>query len=342
MTTRLWWAAVVSSTLLAASGCGEVESCKKFDPGCLEGPADALTGECKFGLVRNSQDICVEKSGSDGPVDDNCGCAAGSLCNDLRQCVDVCTLPSNLPTLKPVPTKCRPSSDPKDNEAPYDFAKAAAAACTQECVRRADYCGSRCDPAVDCAPGSAQMLLGMASICPLRDPECAMRACEAARDRPCAQYSCGMAGATPNCAGVSCTNNCPSGSPDFVNDGVCDDGDLSNAISAVCRWGTDCGDCGPRRGAEPPFDLGMGDLCVDPIQCGGDTEDVRRATGWCVRFDLGAEVLRCVPDCSTRNSCPSGFDCEDLVYEENGVSMPLRDDSNQIARACFPSLMCGN
>ena len=339
MMIRLAWALVAGTLLLAATGCGEVESCERGDVGCIDGPVNSVTSMCKFGLVPNAQGTCVKKDGSgSGPTDACGGCPAGSLCNDALQCVNICTLPPNLPVKKLAPPACRPAA----GEAPYDFATAAVAACTQECLRRAEYCGGGCDPAAVCTPANAQLLVAGMNLCPGRDPECAMRACEMARDKPCQAHSCvgGPPGAVPNCAGVVCDDSCP-GFPEYVKDGVCDDGDLSNAISAVCRWGTDCGDCGPRRGAAPPFDLGLADLCVDPIQCGGDTTDVRLASGWCVRIDLAVTVLRCVPDCSTSGDCPAGFECNDLVYQDDdGSTTTLTDDNGKTARACFPNA-CG-
>lgn len=358
MNTKVWCAALVGMALLALSGCGDVESCERGEIGCIDGPADPRTG-CKFGLTRNSGGFCtadepgpgsdagsgpVDDAGS-GPVDACGGCPSGSLCNEQKQCVNYCELPDNLPVLKPAPLPCRPPA----GEAPYTFEQAAVALCTQECVRRNEYCGTTCDPAITCTPANAMQLLMAAALCPGREPNCATLACEAARDRPCERYNC-PAGAAPNCAGISCTNTCPTSQPDlfpatlpqWVNDGLCDDGDLSNAITAACVWGGDCGDCGPRRGAAPPFERGLGELCVDPIQCGGDTFDVRRATGWCVGFSSQAvSVQRCIPDCSSGQACPSGFECQDLVYEtEDGSRVPVQDDLERIARGCFPPPEC--
>lgn len=346
MRTHVCCAALAGMVLLAASGCGDVESCRRGAPGCIDGPADPITG-CKFGLMPSSAGTCTaDEPGQPGPVDACGGCPSGSLCNDQNQCVNLCELPNDLPVVKSAPLPCRPA----EGEIPYDFESAAVALCTQECIRQSEYCGTPCDPAINCTPASALQLVVGAALCPARDPACAMLACEAARDRPCANYSC-AGGAAPNCVGIACTNTCPTSQPElypptlpeWVNDGLCDDGDLSNAITALCTWGGDCGDCGPRRGAAPPFERGPGELCVHPIQCGGDTFDVRQATGWCVGFSSQTVSLqRCIPDCSSGQACPSGFECQDLVYEgEPGLEddRPVRDNQDRSARGCFP-LQC--
>ena len=353
MMIRLWWAAVASVMLLGLSACGEVESCKRGeDIGCLDSPPDPTTGRCRFGLVPNAQgSACVKPSDVNGgaPGRDSCGgCATGSVCNQLtNKCVDVCKLPDSLPATKGAPRACRPrmDNDPAtQDDPPFTFEQAAQRLCEQECFRRNEYCGGGCDPNTFCSTPAAMGLLAqlrtqcMTTANPV---ECVMTACEASRDRPCTSVMC-PSGAQPNCAGVVCTNNCPTGDPTFVNDGVCDDGDLSNGVSAVCDWGTDCGDCGPRRGTRPPQTVGYGDLCVDPIQCGGNTSDVNRAQGWCVRFELSVDLLRCVPDCSNSQPCPSGFECTSLSYEENGMTMPLTDLQGKTAKACFPTMSCGN
>jgi len=340
MTRRLLWAALVGAALLATSGCGEVESCDHGEVGCLDGPADPTRAKpCKYGLEANSQGICVKKGQGGGglPVDECGGCPAGSVCNDLRQCTNVCELPSNLPVVKPKLPSCRV----QDNGAPHDFQSASVAACTQECVRRGEYCGTGCDPTTACTPQLATQVLSGMALCPGGNAQCAMEACERARDRPCAQYSCLPATTQPNCAAIRCTNTCAGGFPEFLNDGLCDDGDLSNGESSACAWGSDCGDCGPRRGEPPNMDLGLGDICADPVQCGGDSFDVSNAVAWCVEVETGSlTVKRCLPDCSISQECPAGFVCNDLLYEEAGALVPALDENDHPLRACF-SVQCG-
>lgn len=327
--TRLWYAALLGAIALALSGCGEVESCKKGDPGCLDGPADPVTG-CKFDLTANASGICVEGPSGQRPSD-NCGCPEGSLCTEQRTCVDMCVLPSPLPVVKSAAPACPAVGQ-------TTFQAAAIAACSQECIRRGEYCGRGCDPAVFCTPARAQTALML--VCPTGDPACAVTACQNARDKRCEDYNC-LGEGTLNCAGITCTSTCPDGLPEFLNDGLCDDGDLSNASSDVCAWGSDCGDCGPRRGAAPNMDLDLGAICAGGGQCGGDMQDARNATGWCVTVENASLSLqRCVPDCSTTRACPAGFMCTALAYESNGQDVNLVDARNLQVRACLPT-MCG-
>jgi hypothetical protein len=323
-------------SITGAQACSEVESCKEDEVGCINNVPDN-SGNCRAGLVANaSGTACIPKSGGgDTPEPDLCGCKTNELCREDMSCVDVCTTPTNLPA-RTSPTKtCRAVG----NEPAYDFAKAAVALCYQGCIRRAALCGTSCDPTVDCTPAAAMVLA--TGLCPGQMPECAMKACETARDLPCMQWQC-PPNAQLNCTGVSCSNACVSGSM-FSNDGICDDGDLSNAESVVCDWGTDCGDCGPRRGTAPVFSRDLGDPCFDALQCGGDRTDVASSTGWCVITEEKRPLYRCVPDCSKKGAtCPSGYECYDLLQDINGdmTPDPVVDSKNVQARACFPSL-CG-
>jgi hypothetical protein len=341
MRARWLWTALTSACALISvasmSACSEVESCKEDEVGCINSAPDN-SGNCRAGLVLNaSGTACVPKGGGGSVTPpDTCGCATNELCRDDMSCVNVCITPTNLPA-RTSPTKtCRPFGA----EAPYDFAKAAVALCYQGCIRRAALCGTSCNPTVDCGPAAAALLA--TTLCPGQMPECAMKACELARDAPCAQQQC-PAGAQPSCTGVSCTNSCIT-STMYNNDGICDDGDLSNAESVVCDWGTDCGDCGPRKGTAPVFSRDLGDPCFDALQCGGDRTDVAKSTGWCVSTDEVRPLYRCVPDCSKKGAtCPSGYQCHDLLQDINGDNDPenVIDSKNVQARACFPSL-CGN
>jgi hypothetical protein len=189
--------------------------------------------------------------------------------------------------------------------------------------------------------GSAAATALTIALCPGQMPECAMKLCEQARDTPCAQQQC-PPGSPLNCTGVSCSNACISGAK-FTNDGVCDDGDLSNADSVVCDWGTDCGDCGPRRGTPPVFSRDLGDPCFDAVQCGGDRTNVAASTGWCVTTDNTRPLYRCVPDCSKKGAtCPSGYECYQLTQDTDGNGKPedVIDSKNVRAQACFP-MLCG-
>ncbi|MDB4973745.1 MAG: hypothetical protein JWN48_2086 [Myxococcaceae bacterium] len=340
MTSGWLWAlgACAGASSVLASGCGEVESCKELDEGCLGGVPDE-SGNCRFGLVPNDDlTACVRKgdesSSSDGGVTPgNCSCPNGQLCQSNGSCVDVCKTPSNLPAPKPTLPTCRPGA----GEPAYDFATAAVSLCYQGCTHRAEYCGGTCDPTKDCTAVAATALA--ATVCPGMAVECAMLACEKQRDMPCASQNCpGMA--APNCAGVACTNKCQN--PAFNNDGICDDADLSNAESGVCDWGTDCGDCGPRRGTAPAFSVQLGDPCIDPLQCGGNVDSIAKSTGWCLLPD-DREPRRCLPDCSVKGKkCPAGFSCSPLMQTgASGSPEPVQDATGLAASACFPT-QCGN
>jgi hypothetical protein len=342
MRARWLWTALSSACALISiasmAACSEVESCKEDEPGCINSPPDD-SGNCRAGLVLDeSGTACIPKGGSSTKEPDLCGCEENELCRQDMTCVNVCITPTTLPARTSATKTCRPAK----TDAPYDFAKAAVALCYQGCIRRAALCGTACNPAVDCTPAAAMALT--TPLCPGGMPECAMKACEVARDTPCAQQQC-PPGSALNCTGVSCTNDCITTSPMstvFINDGLCDDGDLSNADSVVCDWGQDCGDCGPRRGTAPVFSRDLGDPCFDAIQCGGDRDDVTMSTGWCVETEKNRPLYRCVPDCSAKGAtCPSGYECHDLLQEVTGSDpVPVVDQQNMQARACFPSL-CG-
>jgi hypothetical protein len=346
-------AALMGLAATFAGGCSDVESCiEGVDEGCLGSNPDN-SGNCRFGLVRSADGFNCVKPGDQGEVrndggtpprndgganTDSCTCPSKNACLQDGGCVDLCLPLANPPVLKDAPLSCRPV----ENEGAYDFARAARGYCSQAGTRRSVACNSAFDPATECSAAAAQLLL--TTQCPTRDPECAMKACEAARDTPCSQQQC-AAGAAPNCTGVLCSDNCDM--PLFNLDGVCDDGDLSTAISYVCEYGTDCGDCGPRRGSAPPFDLDYGDPCVDPGQCGGDLYNVKSSTGWCVPPTDSQDVARCIADCSVSRRCRSGFECIGLSYPDPDGSGPMKGDpvldleDGTEVYACFP-LQCGN
>jgi len=335
MTSRWLWAAAMlgaSASAMLVEGCSKVESCTQFDKGCLNGMSD--NGKCRFDLLPNADGECVkpaDATNGGGGVDTNpCGCPSGQLCRADLTCSDPCaaaTLPPQLPTLP----ACRPAT----NQPAYDFAKAALSLCYQDCVHRADYCGETCDPAKYCT--SAVAAAAATAICPGQSVECAITACEATRDTACAQTRC-LAG-VPNCTGIVCTNTCST--PAYNNDGECDDSDLANATSHECQWGSDCGDCGPRRGV-PPAAKQLGDVCLDPVECGGNRNDVPSSTGWCLvpgsATPSSKAYARCLPDCSGGKACPSGFTCEGLMLTATGED--VQDPQGNKASACFPNA-CG-
>ena len=340
---RLAALSCTAASALFAASCGDVGSCIETEVGCLNGPPDD-SGNCRFGLVPNStHTACVEKGASGGITPNTCGCTHGELCLSNGTCSDLCTAPAGAPAIKDAPLACRPAA----GAAAYDLSTAVVALCSQICVHRAALCGTPCNVAADCTPAKALVIaaaLKHDATCATADVECAMKACEEARDRPCEKQECGMGNGQPNCAGVVCSSSCSTAA--FTNDGICDDGDVSNAESSFCAWGSDCGDCGPRRGAAPPSSVGLGGACADPRQCGGDITNIKNSTAWCVNTTSAInQPRRCVPDCSSSMKCPDGYECAPLGSDPDGSGpMPAQavmDSSGATARACFPT-QCGN
>ena len=340
---RLATLACTAASALFAGSCGNVQNCIETEVGCLNGPPDD-SGNCRFGLVPNAaRTACVEKGSTTGGTSNTCNCTHGDLCLSNGMCSDLCTAPAGAPAIKDTPMACRPAA----GSAAYDLNTALVALCSQICVHRAALCGATCNVATDCTPAKALVIataLKQNMACASADLECAMKACEEARDRPCDKQDCGVGNGQPNCAGVVCTNSCSTAT--FNNDGVCDDSDVSNADSALCAWGTDCGDCGPRRGAAPAFSVALGGACADPRQCGGDVTNVKNSTAWCVNTTSATnQPRRCVPDCSLSMKCQDGYECAALGSDPDGNGpmkpQPLMDSTGLTARACFPT-QCGN
>jgi hypothetical protein len=347
MTTAKLLAALAA--LATFVGCSGVDKCLEgVDPGCL-GSAPDDSGNCKFGLVLsddrstcvdgkgngNTRDAAVVDTSDSGGGGDDCSCPSGQLCRNDGTCVDLCKAVSNPPVEKPTPLPCRAPSG-----TPESFARIALALCYQSCIHRAVYCGTTCDPTSECTQVFASTA-ARAACQGMEDQTCAIGLCEKARDLPCAQQQCPVG--TPNCSGTLCSNNCDQAT--YNNDGICDDGDPSNALSYVCDFGTDCGDCGPRRGNAPPFDLDFGDVCTDPAQCGGDLESVKTSDGWCVPATDNQAYSRCLPDCSNGKKCPAGYECSGIASDADG-SGPMKpvqfmdENDGTLVFGCFPS-QCG-
>jgi hypothetical protein len=334
MTTRMLLLSLLAAWMTSA--CGEVKHCKEGEVGCVDGDSDD-NGKCYYDLVEDpATGKCVEPQDDMSAPDPNaeCGsCASGEACRSDGMCINVCTQTDAVPTDGPSLPACQAG----EGEPPYDFQNAAIALCKQACARRAALCpNATCNPAVGCTPAASTTIA--TALCGVdMTPKCVIDRCVAVRDNACAQQLC--AGNTqPNCAGVTCSNTCNSS---LVYDGICDDGDLSNAVSALCPWGTDCGDCGPRRGTMPPRYKEIGQQCIDPYQCGAPLNDFSNVPAWCVAVDQPTNLERCVPDCSVYGRCPDGYSCEPLKFQdENGDWIPLEDDSGKVGKACFPA-MCG-
>lgn len=345
MNTRVLFLGVLSAAcFVLGSACGDVEHCKRGDVGCVDGLPDDV-GECRFGLVYDPlTQVCVEPDHDAGPPPDpnaacSGSCATGEACRPDGTCVNVCTQTGAV-TQRDSLLKCRPATNATPPEPAYNLAAAAHALCVQGCTRRNALCtASPCDPAVECVP-PAELALAVAACGMTPTVDCVMARCEAVRDQACDKVMC--PGSAPNCAGVTCTNSCSDAQNSLNNDGFCDDGDLANAVSAICPWGSDCGDCGPRRGPAPARVKQIGEQCIDPYQCGASYDDFSDVPGWCVVVDQANETERCVPDCSVYGLCPAGYTCRALEFQDaaTGQSMTLKDENKLVGSACFP-VQCG-
>jgi hypothetical protein len=162
------------------------------------------------------------------------------------------------------------------------------------------------------------------------------QACSDALATGCKELSCPEQ-KSPKCDDVQCRNSCPG----FNFDGICDDGDLESAAFGACAFGSDCADCGPRRG-QAPKPAAQGAACAFHSGCAGaKPDDVADAQAWCIQMAPG--LSRCAPDCSSPDEvCPEGSSCFTL----SGVDQDGDGESDPIvqhgltASACFPTAMC--
>lgn len=349
MATRVLWAIAACASLIASVGCGEVDNCREGEDGCIKGRPLA-SGACRYDLVVDPlTDVCVASSGDgdDGDDDDDddddivvdpnpCGCQPNQVCqSDGVTCVGICEIPGGAVAPKDSLPVCR---TPR-----MTFAEAAVAWCKQSCTRRAAICGEACDPAQACDMAAAIVQIAQVdkTCTPVAGAECAMALCETARDRRCEDQPCPFNNARPNCTGIVCSDSCTDGTDTLNKDGVCDDGDLSNAVSAICPWGSDCGDCGPRRGTAPPAVRKLGEQCIDPFQCGASYTDFSRVPGWCVPLNNASQIEHCVPDCTNSFTCADGYTCRELRSQDvTGKESRIEDETGRTAHACFPT-QCG-
>jgi hypothetical protein len=329
--------------VLASSACSDVESCEKVtDLGCLNS-VPKIDGTCLFDLVpRNG--TCVKP----GSEEDKCSlCAEGDLCVPERnECVNFCETPPILPgsVAAPEPIFCVATREPGMPDAnpmlPYE--EVCRRRCRLQCQRWAQHCPGF----AGCEQGFCErpdVLVKCNVDCPpiagaQRDLACLTRSCNDVRFSICdTRLSCPN-GATPDCAAVTCTNDCQYNGQGLAGDGTCDDGDPASAETAFCAWGTDCVDCGPRKGVrkEPAF---YGDICAFHVNCEGGTQSPLTARAWCILQETLPNVSRCAQDCSRDADCPDAFECRELKFgRQDGTEGPLVE-SGVTARACFP-LLC--
>jgi hypothetical protein len=326
---------------LAQLSCGEVEHCKEVEEaGCLKS-IPLADGTCLFDLVPRAG-ICV-KSGSE---QDFCSqCAEGDLCVPERnQCVNFCAAPAILPgsVSPPEPIFCTATRDPaKPNENPMlSYEEVCQRRCRLQCQRWEQLCGDfRCEQGFCDRP---EVQAKCATDCPLtagaRDLACLTRSCNDVRFARCDTMLNCPNGVAPDCATVSCSNDCQYGGQGLAGDGFCDDSDPASARYAFCPWGTDCTDCGPRKGAkkEPSY---AGDICAFNVNCEGWTDSPVTSRAWCIEQGSIPGLNRCSLDCSREDTCPDGFLCRELEFTdaETGETRP-RIEGGVSAKACFPML----
>lgn len=342
---RLGWLYLMCSMVLAvaAGGCGEVEHCKPGAPGCVEGPPTD-GGVCRFDLVaRNNK--CVTPESLDDianrPQPNPCGpCKKGETCaTDRKECVDFCTQDVVLPGTEKAPKPIRCGGEIKNAATgeTYDltFDETCISNCQWTCRLREWFCSVGCEKDACDAP---EVLDECHARCddatsPL---SCVQSLCNDTRASGCstAEGFCAN-GETPDCSAVECKNTCGS----TAYDGQCDDGDLFNATSGSCAWGSDCADCGPREGEDFSRELKQGAACSLQEQCAGYSPDYGKNNAFCAQVVPGKPLRRCVLDCSGKDElCPVGTTCTTLrVEDEDGDSKPLRDANDVNAHACLPN-----
>lgn len=341
MMTRLWSLCLVvtlTAFSLVAAGCGEVDHCEKGKTrGCLDSPP-LDGGVCLYDLVRYNiegrGEVCL-KQGSD---EDPCKlCAAGALCvPEEGRCVPFCEAPDVLPGsgMSPEPISCRAfTTDPNENPMlPFD--EICRRRCRLECQRLEQFCGAGC-PQGMC--DGADVQAKCASDCPMLptggpDLSCLTEKCEEVQLARCETDLVCPNGSKVDCAQFTCTNDCI-----YPADGTCDDGDVIASDTNDCAWGSDCADCGPRKGPKPVGYIGS--VCQYHSNCSGGTMKPSTATAWCVQSETLPGVNRCAPDCSRDQDCGDGFVCREvLVAQSDGSKQPIVEGDLR-GQACFP-LMC--
>ncbi|MET0341093.1 MAG: hypothetical protein ABW252_08820 [Polyangiales bacterium] len=322
------------------AGCGEVEHCvEESEPGCRNA-APREDGRCAYDLVAyNLAGVgarCLKVGSDEDPCRD---CAEGAMCvPDEGRCSQFCEAPPVLPGSGAIPAviTCEAAAT-TDAPAPaaLAFEDVCKRRCELECQRLAQLCGSAC-AAGHCDRPEVQS--ECASDCPAptasggRDLACLTRSCEDQRLSRCnANLTC-PDGRKVDCKAVTCTNDCA-----FADDGQCDDGDIIASARNDCAWGSDCADCGVRRGTLSPGYLG--NVCRYHSNCKGGTQLPSTAEAWCVASGTLEGSSRCMPDCSRGQRCADGFACREVTFAtEAGGQAPIAEGT-LTSQACVP-LLC--
>lgn len=371
MNKKLWWAGFSLGLVLSSSACTDVESCTEGDKGCKGGPCDSDNVCAYSGLVclvdSHGREVCGEKKGDDkfdcgsagtctmpdtdagtggdgdtgdagadaGPSEPTCECGgAEEVCapDTTDTCLNFCEIPDVIPGSEAQLGACKAQvTDANPNPTDPTFAEVCETRCRQALVRINRYCtGANLDPE-SCTDDAVQTQCETNTDF-ATNPVAALAAlttsCIENRDAACTDVVC-PTGSTLACAGVACKDDCK-----YNFDGECDDGDLASAVSSACGWGTDCSDCGPRKGPKPSSAKhALGDVCVDDAQCvGHSSSDYTINRSWCLLVDgITEDVTRCMPDCSVSGTCPDGYACLTITVDDE----PLMQDGIT-AQVCNP------
>lgn len=331
---------LLASSLWALAGCGDVESCLEMDtPGCLNSAPRPSGAPCLYDLVVVNGK-CLKSGGEKTP----CGvCEHGALCDEKsKTCVNFCDVPTVLPGSIPAPEPifCEAiKSKDMPNPPMLTFAEVCQRRCRLNCQRLEQFC-----PGYKCPPGACDgqdVQNKCLQDCPApggggNDLACLTLKCNDVRFATCTSGLACPNGATPNCARITCTNNCQFDGKNVTGDGYCDDGDTFSSVTAQCAWGSDCVDCGPRMDQEVLGNLG--DLCQYHLNCLGGTGSPDTAGAWCVTQSTPALNMasRCMPDCSRTQGCAPGFLCRSItITQADGSAAPVMAGGYS-SQACLP------
>lgn len=341
MMKRVWSVSWCSLAIIAifSTACGEVEHCKKGETaGCLDSPP-LPDGKCLYDLVRfnieGRGEVCLKAGGEQDPCK---LCAPGSLCvPEEGRCVSFCEQPDVLPGsgMSPEEISCRAFETTPGSNPMLSFEEICTRRCRIQCQRFEQFCGYTC-PQGTCDSPSVQA--ACVTECPMltetggRDLACLTNKCEELKLSRCKSDMVCPNGNMVDCTQVTCTNDCA-----YVNDGSCDDGDVVASDTNDCAWGSDCADCGPRKGAQPPGNIGS--VCQYHTNCTGGTVQPSTATAWCVQSETLANVARCTPDCSRGQECEDGFECREVRVQQADMTTAPIVEGDLKSAACTP-IMC--
>lgn len=317
--------ALLALLALALMACGDVEQCKRGQPGCLAGPP--VEGRCKLDLVV-THGTCAEPGASPPPL--SCQCKVGEVCSlDAYSCINYCA-----PLEQAIGSGSVPPAVLCD--ATESFEALCQNRCLLHCRQLQDFCPSDGGCSAEACSGP-DVLAACQSECGAADSPvlCMAQLCGDTRALGCRSVQCPGQRA-PDCDALTCRNACAG----YNFDGVCDDGDLASAASGVCSYGSDCADCGPRRGV-PPEPQPHGGPCAFHSGCiGASPANIAQADSWCIDIDAARGISRCAPDCSDADeTCPEGSLCFRLSgVDQDGDGEPdeLVQDG-RVASACFPT-----